>query len=107
MKLKATALTNDGTIPPGTITGSVQVPVLDNFDPTKVVGRATVYPDGSADIELHAAEQETAKGADGFSIGFVVERERQDGKVRVIERIRPISVSVSPEKLTQLQGKKP
>lgn len=97
MKIKARVLAaDDKEIGPGAIKSTVRdIPVTIGFDGSRVVGRATVYPDGTAELEIDAP-LETKDGEEGvIGLGFVVEQSRQEGDVRVIERLRPVTLGVS------------
>lgn len=114
MKIKATVIAKDDKeIAPGALKATARnIPVTIGFDGNKVVGRATVYPDGTADLEIDAPLERTpgedvASGVLG--LGFRVEKERwedgKDGKVRVIESLQPITVGISAELLERLRKK--
>lgn len=91
----------DKEIGAGALKGTARdIPVTVGFDGSKVVGRATVYPDGSAELEIDLPlESKRDEDQDVLGLGFVVEKERFEGhgvdRVRVIERLRPITVGVS------------
>jgi hypothetical protein len=106
MKIRARVISKDDKeIAPGAIRMSSQnVPVTVGFDGTKVVGRATVYADGTAELEIDAPiEQKQITGEDGvLGLGFVVEKERREGDVRIIEKIRPVTVGISEELLGRI-----
>lgn len=84
---------------------STNVPVTVGFDGTQVVGRATVFADGTAELEIDVPmERKTGDVEKGvLGLGFVVEKERWEGGVRIIERIRPITVGVSSDLLDQVR----
>ncbi len=103
MKIKARVwAADDKEIGTGALRETARdIPVTIGFDGARVVGRATVYTDGSAEIEIDAPLENKSDGSDQdvLGLGFVVEKERFDGegadKVRVIERLRPVTVGVS------------
>jgi hypothetical protein len=99
MNIKARVISaDDKEIAPGALKGTARnVPVTIGFDSSRVVGRATVYPDGTAELEIDAPIETKSDGADQdvIGLGFVVEQSRQEGDIRVIERLRPVTVGVS------------
>lgn len=81
---------NGEVFPPGCITPA-DVPVTIDFDGTAVVGTAHVAEDGSAELEIDPA----CLGIIGdVGFGFRADEWRQDGDVLVMEKIRPICLSV-------------
>ena len=115
VKLRGRVLSLDATeCSPGAITqfapGAIRVAARDipvtGFDSDKVIGRATVYIDGTADLEIEVPqEQRLSHGDPDLGIGFVVEKQRYEGAVRIIEQLRPLSLSVSSDLLRKLEGK--
>jgi hypothetical protein len=108
MKIKAIVIPKDDKeIAPGALRMSSQVvPVTVGFDGTKVVGSATVYSDGTAELEIDApVEQRLIEEGDSgvLGLGFVVEKDRWEGDVRIIEKLRPVTVGVSAELLERLK----
>jgi hypothetical protein len=75
------------------------IPVTVGFDGNKIVGRATVFADGTAELEIDAPlEQKPGDDNSGvLGLGFVVEKERHEGDVRIIEKLRPVTVGISAE----------
>jgi hypothetical protein len=75
------------------------------FDGARVVGRATVFPDGTAELDIDVPVEFKSDGIDSdvLGLGFVVEQQRQEGNVRVIERLRPVTVGVSAALLDRLK----
>ncbi len=103
MKIKARVFAaDDKEIRPGALKSTARnVPVTVGFDGTRIVGRATVYPDGSAELEIDLPLEFKSDDTDQdvIGLGFVVEQERFEGegaaKVRIIEKLRPVTVGVS------------
>lgn len=107
MKLKATVFVTGTDVAPGALRSAARnIPVTVGFDGSQVVGSATVFIDGTAELELNlpAEHREGAGEGGAFGLGYVVEQERRDGDVRVIERLRPISVSIAPDLFKRLQS---
>lgn len=105
MKFKARVIAaDDKEIAPGAMRMSSQnVPVTLGFDGSKVIGRATVYADGTAELEIDVPlEHRPVDEVSGVGLGFVVEKERWEGDVRVIEKLRPVTVGISEELLGRL-----
>lgn len=112
MKIKARVIAaDDKEIGPGALKATARdIPVTIGFDGSRVVGRATVYTDGTAELEIDVPLERRSSGdpeAGVLGLGFVVEQERWEGegkdKVRVIERLRPITVGVSAELVEKLK----
>lgn len=99
MKIRARVLSKDDKeIAPGALKAAARdIPVTVGFERSKVVGRATVFPDGTAELDIDVPLEFKSDGvdADVIGLGFVVEQQRQDGNVRVIERLRPVTVGIS------------
>jgi hypothetical protein len=107
MKIKARVLSKDDKeIAPGALKGTARdIPVTVGFDGARVVGRATVFPDGTAELDIDVPVEFKSDGIDSdvLGLGFVVEQQRQEGNVRVIERLRPVTVGVSAALLDRLK----
>lgn len=113
MKIRARVIAaDDKEIAPGAITATARdIPVTVGFDGSRVVGKATVYADGTAELEIDLPlERRNSGDPDGgvLGLGFVVEKERWENtsigaKVRVIESLRPVTVGVSAAFLDQLK----
>ncbi len=111
MKITARAWSaDDKEIAPGALKEAARnVPVSVNFDGSNIVGSATIFPDGSAVLDINVPVERTiVKSPDGvLGIGFVVEQDRWEGGVRTIERLRPVTVGISPALVERLlRGKK-
>ena len=100
MKIRGTVLApNDPRFPPGCIADIQRdVPVTIDCDPANVVGLATVYPDGSAEIDLPMPKDQDTD----FGIGYRIEASRQEGDTTIVERLQPMLVSVSSKTLRRL-----
>ena len=112
-KLKARVLVDSATqkFPPGAITKAARnVPVTVDFDHRFIVGYATVFPDGTAELQLMDPSERTL-GSESIGLGFVVEQFRDepgtDGeRLRVYERIKPMAVSISSGALESIRQQK-
>lgn len=106
MKLKARVwVEGDKEFAPGALRETARnVPITVGFDRRNVVGSATVFPDGSAELEIDVPMERRSLGTDDgvLGLGFVVEQERFEGDVRVIERLRPITVGVGQNLIDQI-----
>ena len=106
MKIKARVWAEDDKeIGSGALKGTARdIPVTVGFDSTRVVGRATVYPDGSAELDIDLPlEFKSEADQDVIGLGFVVEKERSKGGARIIERLRPVTVGVSAAFIERIQ----
>jgi hypothetical protein len=68
------------------------VPVILGFDPHTIIGLAEIAEDGSAELTI-AEEAGSVVGEVG--IGFVAERWREEGGIRIVEQARPLYLGVS------------
>lgn len=80
---------NGQTIAPGALPERAEVPILENFDHSKFIGRATVFADGTAELTFadpKAARAARAVGAmaTGWSIGYRVKESRMEGEERIV-----------------------
>jgi hypothetical protein len=106
VKLKARVwAADDKGIAPGAMTETARdIPITVGFDSRNVVGRATVFPDGTAELEIDVPmERRSLTTEDGvLGIGYVVEQDRWEGDVRIIERLRPLTVGVGQNMIDQI-----
>jgi hypothetical protein len=93
----------DGTmIAPDAIKKKVErVPVTVGFDAQNVVGEATVFPNGTADIRLFAGDVDFSETDSRenmpFTIGYRLVRGKPlEGKRVLVEELDPLVVSVLP-----------
>lgn len=101
--------------PPGVVTGNGEVfadhavpgpvagvPVTVGFDSRRVIGFATVFPNGTADIQIDPKSEEYEQvrraSCERFTIGYQVIRSHKEGDQTVYDEIRPLSVGLEIER---------
>jgi hypothetical protein len=75
---------------PGALT-ETDVPVTENFDYSRVIGRARVHADGSADLELLPGVQIDAGEA---SIGYRVEESHFEDGLMIVDAVETVCLGV-------------